>query len=78
MEVARCPVKSKNGFLGNNSKICCGNVCAVKSFACLAISLPRACSALPRLIVDASKPNTKAYTTPTIAAMVTVPIKRQK
>ena len=56
VDVVLSPVKSKNGLLGNNSKICCGNVCAVKFLASLVISLPRECSALPRSMEDASKP----------------------
>ena len=71
-------MKSKNGLLGNTSRICCGKVFAVKSLACFEISVPRECSALPKSIDDASKPKDQSVKIPTIAAMATVPIKNIK
>lgn len=71
-------MKSKNGLLGNNSKICCGNVLAAISLAWLAISLPLELSALPKSIDEASSPNTSAEIIPMIAAIATVPIKKIK
>lgn len=59
VEVVCCLVKFKNGFLGNNFKICCGNVCVVKFFVCLVILFLCVCLVLLRLIVDVFKLNIK-------------------